>query len=150
MSLLECFIYPGRSTSISIHMEWFIWVIQWRFQGKGPKGPGPHLIFRPYWGPKGRRRFFWRRRWSLHGEQLFLPLQVCIYKIYWRKMTIDEKMKTSMQLKARWIIPLSRGALMKKGAGMAVGILFQTPLKLKETNQGVVQALLRFICWAWK
>ena len=35
---------------------------------------------------------------------------------------------------------------MKKGAGMAVGILFQSPLKLKETNRGVVQALLRFIC----
>ena len=32
---------------------------------------------------------------SLHGGQLFLPLQVCIYKIYWRMMTVEEKMKTS-------------------------------------------------------
>ena len=58
MSLLEGFILIPRP-NISVHMEWFIWVPQWRFQGRGPEGPGPHLIFRPYWGPKGRRRFFW-------------------------------------------------------------------------------------------
>ena len=27
--------------------------------GEGPGGPGP-LIFRPKWGPKGRKKFFWR------------------------------------------------------------------------------------------
>ena len=28
--------------------------------GEGPWGPGSPLIFRPKWGPKGRKKFFWR------------------------------------------------------------------------------------------
>ena len=45
----------------------------------------------------------------------------------WHILTNDDGRgkDENLQLKARWIIPLSRGALMKKGAGMAVGILFQ-------------------------
>ena len=36
--------------------------------GEGPRGPAPHpLIFRPNWGPKGRKSFFWD--WAL----LFSP-----------------------------------------------------------------------------
>ena len=30
---------------------------EWRTQGRGPGGPGPPLIFRPNWGPKGRKNF---------------------------------------------------------------------------------------------
>jgi len=29
--------------------------------GEGPGGPGPPLIFRLKWGPKGRKTFFWDR-----------------------------------------------------------------------------------------
>ena len=66
-------------------------------------------------------------------------------------MTIEEKMKTSSwKHDESSLYPGGGGALMKKDTGMAVGILFQTPLKLKETYLRVVQALLRFICWAWK
>ena len=37
------------------------WVLQWRIQGRNPGGPAPPpLIFRPNWGPKGRRTVFWR------------------------------------------------------------------------------------------
>ena len=32
---------------------------QWRIQGRGPGGLPP-LIFRPKWGPWGRKKFFWR------------------------------------------------------------------------------------------
>ena len=34
---------------------------QWRIQGKGPGGrySPPRLIFRPNWGPKSRKIFFW-------------------------------------------------------------------------------------------
>ena len=28
--------------------------------GEGPRGPGSPPIFRPNWGPKGRKKFFWR------------------------------------------------------------------------------------------
>ena len=28
--------------------------------GEGPEGPGVPLIFRPKWGPKGRKKLFWR------------------------------------------------------------------------------------------
>ena len=30
---------------------------KWRIQGRGPGAPGPSLIFRPNWGPKGREIF---------------------------------------------------------------------------------------------
>ena len=33
--------------------------MQWRIQGRGPGSPPP-LILRPNWGPKGRKKFFWR------------------------------------------------------------------------------------------
>ena len=36
---------------------------QWRIQGRGPGNPAPSppLIFRPNWGPKGRKKVFLRR-----------------------------------------------------------------------------------------
>ena len=35
-------------------------MVQWRIQGRGPEGPGPPLIFRPNWGPKGQKTIFFR------------------------------------------------------------------------------------------
>ena len=32
--------------------------VQWRIQGRGPGEPGSLLIFKPNWGPKGRKKFF--------------------------------------------------------------------------------------------
>ena len=58
-------------------MEWFIWVSQWRFQGRGPEGPASYLNFRPYWGPKGRKRFLFQGlddRASPLSEGLVPPL----------------------------------------------------------------------------
>ena len=34
--------------------------VQWRIQGRGPGARPPPLIFRPKWGPKGQKTFFWR------------------------------------------------------------------------------------------
>ena len=63
MSLLEGFILIPRPVDEYFGPHGMVYmglsVSQWRFQGRGPEGPGPHLIFRPCWGPKGRRRFFW-------------------------------------------------------------------------------------------
>ena len=36
----------------------YISLPQWRIQGTGPGGPGSLLIFRPNWGPKGQKIFF--------------------------------------------------------------------------------------------
>ena len=152
MSLLEGFIYPGRSTNILFHMEWFIWVSQWRFQGPAP----PPLIFRPYWCPKGRKRFFWHcpRRpfisgsgwpglpliWRSGSATVFsLELEISRFVDTWRQAVSatssvhiwniltnddDRGKDENFQLKARWIIPLpgGGGALMEKDTGMAVGI----------------------------
>ena len=32
--------------------------VQWRIQGRGQGEPGSPLIFKPNWGPKGRKKFF--------------------------------------------------------------------------------------------
>ena len=32
--------------------------VQWRIQGRGPGEPGSPLIFKPNWGPKGRKKIF--------------------------------------------------------------------------------------------
>ena len=51
--------------------------IHWQIQGRGPGGPSP-LVFRPNWGPRGRKSFFcdhpppppylevWMRHWYEH------------------------------------------------------------------------------------
>ena len=36
-------------------------MVQWWIQGRGPDGPGPSLIFRPNWGPKGQKTIFFLR-----------------------------------------------------------------------------------------
>ena len=37
------------------------YILQWRIQGRGPGGLGPPtLIFKPNWGPRGRKNFFCR------------------------------------------------------------------------------------------
>ena len=37
----------------------WLWGIQWRLHGRGPGDAGSPLIFRPKWGPKGRKKIFW-------------------------------------------------------------------------------------------
>ena len=32
--------------------------VQWRIEGRGQGEPGSPLIFKPNWGPKGRKKFF--------------------------------------------------------------------------------------------
>ena len=94
------------------------WVLalssQRRIQGRGPGGrpdpPPPPLIFRPNWGPKGRKQFFERppahplfsRFGSGSGSGFYsitwrTAARSAGYKIYFRK-------KTSIQ---RWLFSLS-------------------------------------------
>ena len=42
-----------------IYQPLFFYIIQWRILGRGRGGLGLPLIFRPEWGPKGRKTFFW-------------------------------------------------------------------------------------------
>ena len=45
---------------LNIKTLFHIAAFQWRIQGRGPGGPLPPFIFRPNWGPKGRKKtFFW-------------------------------------------------------------------------------------------
>ena len=162
-------------------MEWFIWVSQWRFQGRGPEGPGPHLIFRPYWGPKGRRRFFWHcpRRPLISGSgwpplppppppHLRVWFRHCLFS--WpRDRSVSRCMEDSCfchfkcayikytdewwRSRKRWKPPAEStmnhpfipGGSHEKRWGDG-----RRDIISKETNLGVVQTLLMFICWAWK
>ena len=36
----------------------WLWGIQWRLHGRGPGDAGSPRIFRPKWGPKGRKKIF--------------------------------------------------------------------------------------------
>ena len=46
-------VLPGASRHPRLRLETEL-NLQWRIQGRGLGGPGPPLIFRPNWGPKGR------------------------------------------------------------------------------------------------
>ena len=66
--LLRGNLYPSCLKSPSSRLKWLTiftileTYILWRIQerARGPAGPGPPLIFRPNWGPKGRKHFFLR------------------------------------------------------------------------------------------
>ena len=47
----------------SVYQSWQ-WSHQWRIKGRGPgaRGPGSRLIFRPKWGPKNWKKFFFGDR----------------------------------------------------------------------------------------
>ena len=88
--------------------------VQWRIQGRGPGEPGSPLIFKPNWGPKGRKKFFdtipppppppYLRVWMTAPTPLALPMLV--YKIWrfncdkqnWQDEEMGQKLK-----KQRWV-----------------------------------------------
>ena len=53
--------------------------------GEAPEGPAP-LIFRPNWGPKGRKNVFWRPRPSpsIKGSGLPAPLPFWATHVKWK------------------------------------------------------------------
>ena len=102
--------------------------VRWRIEGRGPGEPGSPLIFKPNWGPKGRKKFFdtipprplmsgsgwplppppvsppYLKVWFRHCRLLALPMLV--YKI-WRvncdkQNWKDEKMGQKLK-KQRWV-----------------------------------------------
>ena len=99
--------------------------VQWRIQGRGQGEPGSPLIFKPNWGPKGRKKIFdtipppppaplsqglddrsppYLKVWFRHCRLLALPMLV--YKI-WRvncdkQNWKDEKMGQKLK-KQRWV-----------------------------------------------
>ena len=54
-------VYNGLLVRSKSFFIYFTITGQWRVQGRGLGGPAPPpLIFRPNWGPKGSKKFFWR------------------------------------------------------------------------------------------
>ena len=75
--------------------------LQWWIQGRGPGArlPPPHLIFRPKWGPKGRKKFFFRRGPALiSGSGWPAPPPT---PLIWRSGSVNALSK----LKKNWAVP---------------------------------------------
>ena len=77
--------------------------------GEGPRGPAPHpLIFRPNWGPKGRKSFFslvgW---WSVHSiktiilkREMLLEFMSCVSVTFIQKTYENKSVSEITQCQA--------------------------------------------------